>query len=172
MYFYFDFNDPEKSNLESVIRSAISQLFVQRQETSKQLETLFSKNSGSVLQPPIEELTITLSNMISEFRTVYFVIEALDECSELGELLQALNKIRSGKLEGLHIIASSRILPEVEEFLSHIDASTICVNESAINADIALFIQQSLENDRQLSRWPIEVRERVERELTDRSHGM
>lgn len=110
--------------------------------------------------------------MISEFQTVYFVIEALDECSELEELLQAVREIRSGKHEGLHIIASSRILPEVEEFLSNINASKLSVNESAINADISLFIRQNLEKDRQLSRWPIEVREMVERELTGRSHGM
>lgn len=101
--------------------------------------------------------------MISEFQTVYFVIKALDECAELEELLKALWDIQDDEHAGLHIIASSCVFPEVERFLLDVDFGSICVNESAINADISVFIGQSLERDRRLSKWPPKVREMVRR---------
>src|SRR2546423_9103116 len=41
LYFYFDFNDTGKQTLESMVRSLISQLYCEYEDTWKQLDPLF-----------------------------------------------------------------------------------------------------------------------------------
>jgi hypothetical protein len=107
-----------------------------------------------------------------EFKTVYVIIDALDECSELEEMLQMLHDIQQWNVESLHIIATSRQLSEVEKAISDIISDRLCLNGPAVNMDISVYISERLKSDQKLARWPAQVREAISTTLNRGAHGM
>lgn len=171
-YFYFDFNDNKGSKTEPLLRSIIAQLFTQKAETSAALDKLFDQHQDSVNQPTLSDLFTVLSSMVGEFSTVYVVIDALDECSELEQMLQMLRDIRQRNMENLHILVTSRQLPEIENSLSELTTDGLCLHGPCVDQDILLYIVERLKNDSKLAKWPPEVREEIRITLSRGAHGM
>jgi hypothetical protein len=110
--------------------------------------------------------------MVREFSTVYVVIDALDECSELQETLQMLREIWQWDIENLHILVTSRQLPEIENSLSELATDELCLHGPGIDQDILLYIVERLKNDQKLAKWPSDIREQIQRTLNHGARGM
>jgi len=160
-FFYFDFNDDERSKVESLIRSIIAQLFARNVENSTALDKLFSQYQDGAFQPPLADLLTVLSEMITGFGTTYVVVDALDECAELEELLKILYEIQGWAIDHLHLIVTSRYLPDIDRSISGLATDTLYIQESAVQEDISLYITERLKIDHKLSRWPPEVQQLI-----------
>jgi hypothetical protein len=171
-YFYFDFNDSENSNSESLIRSLIAQLSGQMTNTSPVLEKMFAQYQDGAFQPRMADLLAILSRMLQDFQNVYFVIDALDECIDLEEALEILAAIQSWSINHLHIVVTSRLLPEIGETLSVLSTEVISVGELLIDRDIRLYISHRLTTDRSLAKWPLEIRRLIQNTLSQGAGGM
>jgi hypothetical protein len=110
--------------------------------------------------------------MLREFKTVYLVIDALDECSELEEMLQWLHDVQQWNIESLHIIFTSRQLSEIEKAVSDIISVRLCLDVPAVNNDISLYISERLKNDQKLAKRPAKVREAILTTLNRGALGM
>jgi hypothetical protein len=69
------------------------------------------------------------------------MIDALDECprhgGEMVELLAALAEIRHWNPPGLHILATSRKEPDIEEALTPLlTCSSVCIQTNQVDEDI------------------------------------
>ena len=171
-YFYLDFNDRKGSRVEPLLRSIIAQLSTQKSETSPSLDKLFDQNKDGANQPTLKDLFIVLSCMVSEFSVVYIILDALDECSELDEMLQMLRDIHLWGAENLHILVTSRQLPEIENSLSEIVSDGLCLHGPCVDQDILLYIVERLKNDPKLAKWPPEVRDEIRITLSRGARGM
>jgi len=120
----------------------------------------------------MSDLLVILSEMLPEFNTVYLVIDALDECADLVEVLSILDGMQTWVIEHLHIILTSRRLPEIEEVLSEFTTEVISICESPINKDILLYIAYCLETDRSLAKWPSDIRLLIQNTLSRGADGM
>lgn len=120
----------------------------------------------------MSDLLVILSEMLPEFNTVYLVIDALDECADLAEVLSILDEMQTWAMEHLHIILTSRHLPEIEEVLSEFTTEVISIGESLINRDILLYIAYRLETDRSLAKWPSDIRLLIQSTLSQGADGM
>jgi hypothetical protein len=172
-YFYFDFNDSEKQRYENLIRSLIVQLSTQSEKTPESLDALFVRSQDGQQQPKMDALTLTLQHILGGFQQAFIILDALDECKgkEREELLGLLKNLIDWKVEGLHVLATSRRERDIEETLAPLATDQICIQSALVNADIHVHICERLQNDPKL-KWPKNVQEEIEKTLMDGAHGM
>jgi hypothetical protein len=176
VYFYFDFNDPEKQLHDRMIRSLITQLSAQSGGISKPLESLFSYCMNGERQPVTHSLLTTLRQMVEEFSETFIILDALDECVERKELLADIKEIAKWKLGKLHILVTSRKERDIERSLGSLinDQGEVHIQNTMVNDDIRAYVRKRLEADEELERWRSkqEVQDEIETKLMGKANGM
>ncbi|KAL6913369.1 hypothetical protein FSST1_011129 [Fusarium sambucinum] len=142
--FFFDFNDARKQKLEDLLRSLAIQLYHTGNEAAGRLDSLFTSHNHGGRQPDTTALSACVDTMVQTAGKVFIIIDALDECTAMEELLQWLKHLASRKAQ---LIVTGR--PEVE-FQSAIPRSfgkrnCVELNKNVINADIRSYIEATLE---------------------------
>jgi hypothetical protein len=137
--------------------------------TSECVVRIYSEISQS--NPSLEVLSGILFELMREFEQAFIVIDALDECSELENLISWLEKVSIRRPSCLHILTTSRLLSEIQEFMSLNAASSICLHDY-LNQDIRLHVEERLRSDRKFQRWPEAVQLEIEAAVMERSAGM
>ena len=175
-YFDFDFNDLEKQKSEKMIRSLIIQFSGQSSKNVIELDSLFSSCNNGERQPEVEGLMKLLKGVLEYFDDTYIVLDALDECSDRYELLNNIEEIQRWGLSQLHMLLTSRGLPEIEESLEPLTNSydRICIQSALVDADIANYVHHRLQNDRQLKQWRDRphVQQEIRTTLMEKADGM
>ena len=98
--YYFDFSNAMSTSVESLLCSLVAQLALQSTSIPNGLLNLYNNkcHAPSIWhrrhrpagQPSITELSQVLDETLSDFSSVFIIIDALDECSERGKLLQIM----------------------------------------------------------------------------------
>jgi Cdc6-like AAA superfamily ATPase len=181
LYFYFDFNDSRKQTLESMVRSLISQLYCQSENTPKQLDSLFSSCRDGRCQPTHESLGQVLLQMITLSEGVYIVLDALDECStRTGSRTEGLlswirDLLDSGK-KNVHILVTSRPEQDIQSTLKDLvdEENIIPIQSGLISGDIDAYIRTRVREGDGLKRWRKQsnVQEEIETALMQKADGM
>jgi Cdc6-like AAA superfamily ATPase len=175
-YFYFDFNDTQKQSPELMIRSLVSQMSQQCVKIPTTLETLFSSCENGQRQPSLDGLLEVMHYMMQEFPETYIVLDALDECTDRTELMAILERITRLKLEGSHLLVTSRKERDIESSLETIvdTQNTICLQSELVDRDIRTYVRQRLSDDKSLSKWQKDpdIRHEIEMTLVKGAQGM
>ncbi len=174
LFFYFDFNDADKQRHEKMIRSLICQL--SKCSAISVLQDLYGSCPDGNRQPTGEMLLSTLRQMVTSLGDIYIILDALDECVERDELLEYLKQILSWEDVNVHVLATSRREPEIEDALTPLTNTQTRINiqSNLVNADIRTYVHDRLQVDRKLKRW--QKNPKVQREIEDtlmkKAHGM
>ena len=171
-YFYFDFHDSMKQRYENLVRSLVDQLYTQCTNTPEVLENLYSRNRDGAWQPTTEALVAALRDIVYRFQHTYIVLDALDECSERGELLSLIEEIIDWKIETLHLLATSRKEQDIDDCLSSRVSNEIDIQSTLVDADIRVHVRDQLRKDRKLKKWSPDAQAEIETALVDGAHGM
>jgi hypothetical protein len=171
-YFYFDFNDGRKQLVRGLICSLIIQFSKQCASIPDGLAALYSNCLNGENEPTTQSLMKVLREVLTGFRHVYILVDALDECGEPKRLLSTIEQIISWDLKHLHILATSRPEPVIKDHLSWRVSDTIDLRHAPVDADIQIHIRERLQNDFRLRRWPSEVHEEIEKTLMAGAKGM
>jgi len=179
-YFYFSFSETEKQSTENMLRSLIVQLCGGRPDTPKPLLDLHLYRDKN-LQPGLEKLEETLQASTQDFKNVYIVVDALDECpranGERDKLLKHLENIHKWNLANLHVLYTSRPEPDIEAELAPLfsrpTTSIIDLQKrrEEVNRDIGTYIDQKIASS-DFRTWPPETKKEVKAALTDKADGM
>jgi hypothetical protein len=163
-----------------MLRSLVVQLCGGRPDTPKSLLDLaFYRDRG--LQPGLEQLEDSLKGSTRDFKRIYLVLDALDECpltnGERERLLKVLRHIHGWALTNLHVLCTSRPEPVIKAELaplfrepatSPIDLQRRSVN---MNKDIGTYIDQRIASS-PFNSWPPEIKGEVKNILTEKANGM
>jgi hypothetical protein len=168
-YYYFDFNDEGKRDADSLHRALLTQLLPQCPNDASCLAAL---DAASTRSSGADFLSRTLQAFIRTFEDIYIIIDALDECSEVEELMKFVGEICNWDAHQLHLLAASRQLPEIEEAIADCATDRVCLHESKTRADIAMFIEQRLNTDRKFLKWPDDIRAEIQSALSHGAGGM
>ena len=175
-YFFFDFNDSQKQKPEHMIRTLINQLFTNTPGALAILESLFVNCGEGQRQPDLESLMRVLKTIFCEALQVYVVVDALDECCDIYELLSILVEIQSWKIPQLHILLTSRRLTAIEDSIKNFVGSPlrIDVQSKLVDQDISAYVSDRLLFDPELQRWrrSPSVQEEIRSVLTGKADGM
>jgi hypothetical protein len=175
-YFYFDFNDTESQKVPTLVSSLVAQLCSKRDDLPEQLTGLFKECKESQRRATMRELKAILSLSVRELEDVFIVIDALDECpkgDERGELLRLIGDTKSWSLPNLHLLATSRKEPDIEDELTPLLTSVaIPIQGSEVESDIKLYIASELATDSKLRKWSSDIRAEIENTLAAGANGM
>ena len=115
----------------------------------------------------------TIPPLLQGFKRVYLIFDALDECPEREKLIDWLEEILAAKIEGLHMLATSRKEPDIVHRLGSLTSAVIDV-ESLLADDIRIYLTQTLQSDPRFKakKWPEDVFGEIRTTLTERANGM
>lgn len=181
LYFYFDFNEASKQSLEKAVRSLIMQLYIEREDVRKHLDSLYSSCEIGGKQPSIDPLCKAFQDMVQQASEVWIILDALDECQTRkdfpdGGLLPWVGNLLESRQTHVHLLVTSRPEQDVKSAIE----KWACVQDiipiqSTLTAeDIRSYIQANVRQHERLSRWRSQpdVQEEIEAILTEKAHGM
>ena len=175
-YFFFDFNSSEKQMSSQMVRSIMTQLPGRSINALAQVESLFASCSEGQRQPDNEGLMEILQANMQEYSHTFVILDALDECSDLEELLTLISEIESWKLPTLHLLFTSRRLTTIEETLRGLTKSTnmIEIQSKLVDMDISNYVSERLRVDKRLQRWNKrpDIKEEIRSTLATKADGM
>jgi Cdc6-like AAA superfamily ATPase len=164
-YCYYGRNQEETHPLLCWI---ISQLCRQLKYIPEKLRML--RNRGT--EPGYEDLLEVLSSLVTKFRRVYIVLDALDESQDRKFLLDLLIKIASDDaFEKVRLLAMSRKELDIQKAFEG-KCSSISLSNSLVDEDIRVYIESQLQTDRKLSRWPDSLKRDIRNALVKGAKGM
>ncbi|KAF7970537.1 hypothetical protein HWV62_23697 [Athelia sp. TMB] len=143
-YFFFDSRsgEVEFSLHENMLRSLISQLSGQCATMPTALIQVYGQGRH---QPSLASLEDTLQNIADCFEHAFLIIDAVDECEDKDDFLGWVGRISLWRGGKLHLMLSSRLVPDVEDGLLSLGRLTrVRVTRELQNADILRYIQEKL----------------------------
>lgn len=171
-YFYFDFKDEKTTHYKKLICSLILQLSARQSDNSKALERLYVQKEKGEQQPNVDQLVITLRDILETPVETYIILDALDECVDRQELLKLVQDLHGWKIGSLHVLVTSRKERDIETALNLLCTGQISVHDAQDNRDIELYIDERLKTDPKLRMWPLKTREEINEKLKNDAHGM
>jgi hypothetical protein len=171
-FFYFDFNDPKKQVVRSLICSLVTQFSRRCIGIPAGLATLYSNCLDGQHQPTTASITAILQGIITSFHHAYIVLDALDECIEQDDLLSFLEDVTDWGLDNLHILATSRPDHITRECLVSRITDAIDLQNALVDEDILTYVRERLQNDVRLRKWQPKVKDEIEMTLMEGAKGM
>ena len=171
-YYYFDFNELKKQTCEGLARSLVTQLYGRIPGNSKTMEALFVQCGEGQRKPTIKSLVQALKELTEHFQETYFIVDALDECVDIPEVISFIKEIRSWHNENLHILVASRKEAIIEKGFRLLITDQVQIQNVLVDADIMLLVRECLRSDPDLSQWSDRIKAEIEETLYDGSKGM
>jgi hypothetical protein len=175
-FFFFDFRDESKQDASAALRALLLQLC--GQVSGLEAELIRLKDSYDHGTPPVLVLLEYLRSAAARCHQVYILLDALDESpvdTSRAEVLSMIDTIRQWKLSGLHLLVTSRDVPDIRDHLQFSTltqgAEHISLKNDSVQQDIASYVAFQVEHDRQLQRWG-DHREKIKSYLTQHAGGV
>ena len=172
LYFYFDFNDLKKQEVDLFLRSMTSQIAWQQDRVSVSLSGLYERCDRGGGQPARESLLSTLRDNLRDSPETFIVLDALDECRELQILLNVIEMISEWQIPSLHLVCASRRERQIAEAFNQLHVIEASIQNKQVDADIGLLVNDQLEHDTQLRQWSRDIKEEIKTALANGSQGM
>ncbi|TVY84720.1 putative ankyrin repeat protein [Lachnellula suecica] len=172
VFFYFDFNNTQKRDMDALMRSLVAQLLPQCENIPGVLLDLYQSQANNTKSIDNDVLMEAFRELVRTFQDFYIVFDALDESSECEEVLWFLADIQDWSLSQIHLLVTSRQSSMIEYSFDHALPQRICLQDSPMNKDIVIYIEEKLVNDKIMAKWPPDVRNQVRRKLLAGEEGM
>ena len=117
----------------------------------------------------------TLKDTAESSTDVFILVDALDECKELGELLTTIEDMVKSNIASLHMLVTSRREKEIEDSMSTLldDEHKICIQSTLVKDDIRAYVRGRMCIDRKLKKWQKpEIQAEIEEVLVEKADGM
>ena len=174
-YFYFDFNNHDQQSRDTMLRSLVSQFWLQSREDANALDALYLACGNGASQPLLPMLMHALKELVQISVDAFIILDALDECKEREKLMLTIEEVVGWNVPSLHILVTSRREREIEESLSKFldDKDRICVQSALIEDDIRAYVRSRIRMDHKLEKWQKpEVQTEIEMVLMEKADGM
>lgn len=98
-----------------MLRSLVAQLSQQNREGADALDTLYF-NCGSEASQPSSSMSMnTLQGLVNDFAEASFILDALGECKERGDLMTNGEEMVGWDIASLHMLITSRREKDIED---------------------------------------------------------
>ena len=158
-----------------MLRSLVHQLLGKCIEIPASLDSFSSYEDGK-RQPSLAALLEAMLQLLQKFPRVYVILDALDECAQITELMDILETIVGWHLQNVHLVVTSRRERVIEKSLeAFVDfQNRVCLQSEVIDKDIQKYVRQRLSNDKDLRKWSKDatLQEEIETAIMKGSKGM
>ena len=184
--FYFTFSDNQKQSYENLLRSLVAQLGWKEPALSI-LTQACEKPNASI--PGVDELEKLLLACSQSHGELFLLLDALDECPEVGEVrqnvLDGLERLaqeapnirmfvtsREVSSVGESMFVTSREVSSVGESMQVLRANIVSAASRSVNADIRRYVSTQLVRDRKLKKLDVTTKYLIENTISQRADGM
>jgi hypothetical protein len=181
-YFYCDFRDHKKQNIDGFLSSLLVQLCAQSELCCDILSSVYSTHARGSRRPTNETMTRCLMDMLKCLvqEPTYIVVDALDECpgtpglpSPRATLLGLIRELINLHNSNLHICVLSLLDPEVEFVLYPLASRRVCLHEeSGHSQDIIRYLRWMLSTHIKMKGWKASDKEVVINTLFRKAEGV
>jgi len=174
LYFFFDFNDPNKQKAEDLVRSLIWQLAAKSKSTVSFLQALYSEHQAQPVKtmPAINTWTDVLLKLLLKQHSCYIIIDALDECTEVQELWEAITLLLNKAKPSVKWLFVSQPTVDIQNMLSEHPLVKVEIRSSVVDQDIQSYVGRRLETDLRLGSFPPSVKAKIIQVIGEKSSGM
>jgi KaiC/GvpD/RAD55 family RecA-like ATPase len=174
IYFYFDFNNPQKRKADLMVRSILAQLLHKCTKVPAALAA-FSPSRGEQ-NPPLSICVDAIRQIVAQMPRVFLVLDALDECDSREELLEVIMSMSDWEAQTFHVLLTSRKERDIEDAVVQIihSENMVPLRSQNVDPDVRAYIRKRLSKDRSLEKWrkDAKVQEEIERVLMRKVQGM
>lgn len=148
---YCDYKDQVAQTTRNLLASLWLQLAVSNQDLSYEVEDLYNKyeSQGPRSQPSLDEISRILRTEVERYEKVYFIMDALDECSA---------ENRTTLLRQISVLPPTVSLMVTSRFLNSVPRQFQGAMELEIEADvedIKRYVKERMKSVERLSNWVI-----------------
>jgi hypothetical protein len=172
IYFYFNFSDKEKRTYRNAVASLLTQLCTVKRGLPKAAQDLYSRNDDGKKQAKIDELEETVYAVLGCSPRTYIILDALDECEDREDLLSFIQRLLRRDPRNACLLALSRREEDIENVLSGLAPHEVCLQSTFVKPDIELHVQERLNNDPRMSKWPSVLKDEASEALIEGANGM
>jgi len=184
IYFYFDFRDANKQDLDDLVRSLLTQLSARSDPRCDLLSQLYDSHDRGTKQPSDDLLTRCLKQMLSiiDQGQIYIIMDALDECPDSSgipspreRVLLLVKELIRLNLPNLHICVTSRPEIDIRDVLDPLTPCPVSLHDqSGQKQDIVDYVRSVVYSDSEpiMKRWRTEDKDLVIETLSERADGM
>ena len=160
-----------------MLRAIVKQMCLQVNSIPEHIGKLIQKKYDKGERPNESSSLDMIKALAANAKSIYVVIDALDECCELLYLLKSLSTLSTLKLDSIRVLVTSRELPEIRRGIDRIASvqipiGTSGIRDAGISDDIDLYIKRSLVDRYYLSIRPDKVKEKIRDTLVVQACGM
>ncbi|KAF1977160.1 hypothetical protein BU23DRAFT_377125, partial [Bimuria novae-zelandiae CBS 107.79] len=161
LQFFFDFNNSDRQDVTALLCSLIAQVQNKNATALPPLGLLHASYVNKLQGPNEQELLETLREILSHEKVTYIIIDGIDECGARGKILRLVADMSEWIMAQLHLLIASRKEADIERAFRHIPYHECSMKAEDVNEDIGRYVQQSIEEDSRLIRWPTEIRSEI-----------
>ena len=179
-YIYCNYKEPRTTI--DYIEVALKQLCRTMQLLPPELEEVYKRHDEQDTRPRYDELRRVFLAVIRQFGRIFFVLDALDECTpdqrkDLCDFfLNIANTAPTGSSQGIvNIFIASRKASDIERVFHQKSIPTIEVEATKVDRDIAVYVEAQIElrlQDRSLRLRDMALKDKILNALTKKSDGM
>ncbi len=181
-YFYFDFRDVDKQNLQNLLPSLLLQLSAQSDLCYDILSRLYFAHNRGLQTPSDRTMIECLKEMLTHEAQgpIYIIMDALDECpitstipSPREEVLELVEELVGLHLPNVHICVTSRPEYDIQTVLERLTERTVSLHdESGQREDITNYVASFVRSNQRMRRWREEDKDLVVKTLSEKASGM
>lgn len=174
IFFYCDFRNERSTRAAEAMRSILSQLLRQLRGSGVDLgscinDLMKAKERGGAALKNAKQLAGFTSQVAGlAVRKPLVVVDALDECTDVRELIQALMVIKGG----VQFFVTSRPLHIIMDNLSGLPFVSMDSTADEVSADIELHVTRELDARQRLRDLDMEFKTQIRSILCKRADGM
>lgn len=142
-YLYCNFRRQGEQTITHFLSSLLKQLVQEQPSIPEVVQMLYNRHKDRSTLPSCSELSDTLLAVVTSYKRVFIIVDALDECTTAGgcraNLLSAIFNLR--KEAGANIFVTSRISEEITKSFH----SALCVKIHATANDLKLYLEGQMQ---------------------------
>lgn len=123
-------------------------------------------------EPSLVDLLKALEEILREFKTVYVVIDALDESLPRHDMLEVVRQIvMDTQFWNLQLLASSRRELDIRNLMETI-SMPLSMDNDYVGEDIRRYVRSSVHSSKKFRRFPTELLGEIEDAVSTGAKGM
>ena len=173
-YFFFDCRDAQASlqSYYGLLCSITYQLCVCLDTLPGILVTAYKNCGSGTTLPSWDVLQQICSSAFQYLPETFIIIDALDECNEIGQVAAWLKKLLTAGGGRLNVLITSRDKPGNIVHFSRIQQQEVIHLDDFTNADIQLYINSRMKESPRLMLWSEEIQANIRQCLLEGAGGM
>jgi hypothetical protein len=168
-FFYFDYLDQDHQSPENVVASILKQLVSYKSMLPRPVAELHERLEKQRGHPKLQDLVTTLLLTCQEFREVFIIIDALDECDAKRHRQPFLKVLKDLKNASVKVFVTSRPYPD--DIKRHLDASPEIIIEAS-DSDIRKYLAHKIDQDGRPDLIDESLKDKIVTDVVNGAQGM